>query len=60
MAPSASGGGCERLVDDAHPACPEQSDDLTWPQTQTCSGDIYAAVPMITPIRVAAAVRVGD
>ena len=25
-----------------------------------CSGDIYAAVPMITPIRVAAAVSVGD
>ena len=25
-----------------------------------CSGDIYAAVPMITPICVAAAVRVGD
>ncbi len=25
-----------------------------------CSGDMYAAVPMITPICVAAAVNVGD
>ena len=29
-----------------------------WPLA--CSGDMYAAVPMITPICVAAAVSVGD
>ena len=33
---------------------------INWPFPLACSGAIYAAVPMITPIWVAAAVSVGD
>ena len=36
------------------------SDRLSTGFPRACSGDMYAAVPMITPICVAAAVSVGD
>ena len=58
-------------VSPSNTRCPVSISKRTTPKAQmsarlstglprACSGDIYAAVPMITPICVAAAVSVGD
>ena len=53
---------CLKIAEESYSTHPKAqiSARLSTGFPRACSGDMYAAVPMITPICVAAAVRVGD